>query len=119
MANSQAERRRTACEGCGLPFYAEKGECPYCAWADPAEPASEESGFVFGTHSVDDRRTECPKCGLPHYEDADRCPYCEYAEATGDGESSEETPRERPTDDAAATESSPGLFGRLKAALGL
>lgn len=122
MASSPDRRQRTTCEACGLPYYAEEGSCPYCAIAHPTDPSPDETGFVFDNGDDGDDgtdRTRCPECGLPHYADADGCPYCAFAGDTGDPAEAEPTPTERPTGDRATTDPPSGLFGRLKAALGL
>lgn len=87
MARSSS-RQRTVCGSCELPFYAEKGACPYCGdVASLDEPEPDGTGFVFGTaESAGDSRTTCPDCGLP-YDDTDGCPYCAYA-SDGDASSS-------------------------------
>ena len=44
MASQSAGRRRTVCETCELPFYADVGSCPYC----------EQAGIsMAGTDSLD------------------------------------------------------------------
>lgn len=119
MASSPDRRQRTTCEACGLPYYADAGSCPYCATADRGDAPPDESGFVFDNGVDDTDRITCPECGLPHYADADGCPYCAFAGTSGDAPHADETPQERPTGERATTEQPSGLFGRLKAALGL
>lgn len=117
MSSSPDRRQRTTCDTCDLPYYADQESCPYCDAAGAGDP--EASGFVFGNGDEGADRTTCPDCGLPHYADAHGCPYCTYAGHADDEEAAPaETPRQRPTDDRAATDSPTGLFGRLKAALG-
>lgn len=141
-----ASRKRIACDSCELPFYVEKGTCPYCddaAAFDEPDPA-DESEFIFDApESAGDSRTTCPDCGLPHDGDADGCPYCASSSGGGDvsseenvteGKATQATEDEptRATEDEAtrATESvskepatgdsrGGGLVGRLRRALGL
>lgn len=118
MASSPDGRRRTTCGTCGLPYYADKGSCPYCAATGDGDEPVEASGFVFGNGDDGTDRTTCSECGLPHYADVEECPYCAYAGETADESATEEIPRQRPTEDRATTERPSGIFGRLKAALG-
>jgi len=119
-----ASRERTTCGSCELPFYAERGECPYCA--GQGDGSDEDGGFVFGSGGSSGRpRVECPECRLSHYEDAEACPYCTYAGASDetaypehDEESAEAVETVEPPQAESAGDDGGGLFGRLKRALG-
>ena len=51
MANSTAERSRTVCQSCDLPYYASEGKCPYCATASGSETGGSGTGDVHGESS--------------------------------------------------------------------
>lgn len=48
MTRGTPTRDRITCETCGLPFYADRGACPYCT-STTEGPAFEadDTGFVF------------------------------------------------------------------------
>lgn len=112
---------RTTCTDCGLPYYEDRSQCPYCdraggsasrtgagataeAAGDPAETAASDAGGpAAGTRP---RRT-CPTCGLPHYGgEGDDCPYCERAEGatTAGGATASESAGGRASDRAVSHE---------------
>lgn len=98
---------RTTCTDCGLPYYEDQEDCPYCnragadAGSGAVEPGSGD-GTDPGTASApsDDgtgrsgettagtesrARTTCSTCGLPYSADAGDCPYCDRASGTAEG----------------------------------
>ena len=48
MANSTAERSRTVCQSCELPYYAARSACPYCTTAGWSETGGSGTGNVHG-----------------------------------------------------------------------
>lgn len=116
MASRSAGRRRTVCETCELPFYADSGTCPYCGTEESAaDTDADAGGFVFEVSETTQRtRTTCPACGLPHYDDVEACPYCERAGGT----SVEADSPDGPTESEPSADEPSGLFGRIKRALG-
>ncbi|MFW5963537.1 MAG: hypothetical protein ACOCQM_01635 [Natronomonas sp.] len=114
MARRSATRRRTVCEACGLPFYADAGACPYCG-TEESSADGDDGGFVFEASETTERtRTTCRACGLPHYDDLEACPYCERA-----GRTVVETDSpDGPTESAPGADERSGLFGRIKRTLG-
>ena len=116
MASQSAGRRRTVCETCELPFYADAGACPYCGTEESS--AADDGGFVFEASETSERtRTTCQSCGLPHYDDLEACPYCERAGRTVVEADSPDSP-DGPTEAAPGADELSGLFGRIKRTLG-
>ncbi|WP_178915080.1 hypothetical protein [Natronomonas gomsonensis] len=119
MASHSAGRRRTVCETCNLPFYADSGACPYCDTdGSTADADADAGGFVFEAPETTERtRTTCQACGLPHYDDLEACPYCERAGGTAVEADSPDSP-DGPTESAPSADERSGLFGRIKRTLG-
>ena len=57
MANSTAERSRTVCQSCELPYYAARSACPYCTTAGASGPETPEDSAGSGQGDV---RAESP-----------------------------------------------------------